>query len=133
MKKIAPLDASYPMMRVNSDSKNQQTRNRKSDVHESTYQEDVMTKTYRENRKSDVHESTYQEDVMDKTYRENTMSAMHESTYQEDVKDKAYMENIDVPGAVANTSSSNYGPEDPQNNCMAGKTGTKDDTKRLAM
>ena len=59
------------------------------------------------------------------------MSAMHESTYQENVKDKAYMENVDVPGAVANTSSSNDGPEDPQNNCMTDKTGTKDDTKRL--
>ena len=80
-----------------------------------------------------MHESTYKEDVMYKTYQENTMSAMHMNTYHKDVKDKAYMENIDVPGAVANTSSSNYGPEDPQNNCMAGKTGTKDDTKRLAV
>jgi hypothetical protein len=126
---IAPLDALYPMMRVLSDYEKQKTTHRMSTMHESTYQEDVMTKTYRENRKSDVHVSTYQEDVMDKTYRENTMSAMHESTYQEDVQDNAYMENIDVPGAVANTSSSNYGPEDPQN---SGKTGTKDDTKRPA-
>jgi hypothetical protein len=58
---------------------------------------------------------------------------MHESTYQEDVKDKAYMENVDVPGAVANTGFSNYGPEDQQNNCMEGMTGTEDDTKRLAV
>jgi hypothetical protein len=103
VKKTAPLDASYPTMRVNSDSKNQPNHNRKSDVHESTYQEDVMNKTYRENR----------------------MSAMHEGTYQEDV-----MENVNVSGAVANTGSSNYGPEEPQNNSM---TGTEDNTKRLAV
>jgi hypothetical protein len=133
VKKIAPLDALYPTMRVNSDSKNQQTHNRKSVVDESTNQDDVMNKTHREYRKSSVHESTYQEDMMNKTYREKMMSAMHENTYQEDVKDKAYMENVDVPGAVANTSSSNYGPEDPQNNCMAGQTGTKDNTKMLAV
>ena len=35
--------------------------------------------------------------------------------------------------AVANTSSSNDGPDDPQHNCMMGKTGTQDDTKRLAV
>ena len=97
------------MMRVLSDYEKQKTTHRMSAMHESTHQEDVMTETY-------------QEDVMDKTYRENTMSAMHESTYQENVKDKAYMENVDVPGAVANTSSSNDGPEDPQNNCMMDKT-----------
>ena len=43
------------------------------------------------------------------------------------------MKNVDVPGAVTNTGSSNYGPEDAQNNCMAGETGTKDNTKRLAV
>jgi hypothetical protein len=62
---IAPLDTLYPTMRDNSDSKNQQTRNRKSDVHESTYQGDVMNKTYRENVMSAMHESTSQEDVKD--------------------------------------------------------------------
>ena len=80
-----------------------------------------------------MYESAYQEDVMNKTHRENRKSTMHESNYQEDVKDKAYMENVDVLGAVDNTSSSNHGPEDPQSNCMAGKTGTKDTTKMLAV
>ena len=50
-----------------------------------------------------------------------------------DVDAKTYMENVVVPGAVANTSSSNDGPDDPQHNCVMGKTGTKDDTKRLAI
>ena len=45
----------------------------------------------------------------------------------------AYIKNIVVPGAVANTSSSNDDPDDPQHNCMMGKTGTQDDTKRLAV
>ena len=80
-----------------------------------------------------MYESAYQEDVMNKTHRENRKSTMHESNYQEDVKDKAYMENVDVPGPVDNTSSSNHGPEDPENNCMAGKTGTEDNTKMLAV
>ena len=102
-------------------------------MYESTYQEDVLNKTNRENRKSNVHESTYQGDMMNKNHRENRKSNVHKSTYQEDVKDKAYMEDVDVPGAVANNSSNNYGPEDPQNNCMAGKTGTKDNTKMLAV
>ena len=96
------------------------TLNRRSAIHENTYKEDVMTETY-------------QEDVVNETYQKNTMTAMHESTYQEDVDDKAYMENVDVQGAVAYTSSSNDGPEDPQQNCKMGKTGTKDDTKRLAV
>ena len=76
VQKIATLDALFPTMRVNSDSENQQTHKRKSDVYEITYQKDVMIKTYRENRKSNVHENTYQGDVMGKTY-------------QEDVQDKA--------------------------------------------
>ena len=46
---IAPLDGSYPTMRVLSDSKKQQTHNRMSFKHESTHREDVMDKTYREN------------------------------------------------------------------------------------
>ena len=50
VKKIAPLDASYPTMRVFSDSKKQQTHNGMSAMHESTYQEDIMNETYRENR-----------------------------------------------------------------------------------
>jgi hypothetical protein len=54
-------------------------------------------------------------------------------TYQEDVKDKTYTNDVDVPGAVANTNSNNHGPKDGQNNCMAGKTRTNDNTKRLAM
>jgi hypothetical protein len=58
---------------------------------------------------------------------------VHEITYQEDVKDKTYTDNVDVPGAVANTDSNNHGPEDGQNNCMAGKMGTKDNTERLAV
>ena len=118
--KMAPLDALYPKMRVSTNDEKQKTTHRMSVIHESTHKEDVMTKTY-------------QEDVVNKTYRENTMSAMHESTYQEDVEDKAYMDKVDVPEAVANTSSSYDGPEDPQNNCVTGKRGTKDDTKRLAV
>jgi hypothetical protein len=42
------------------------------------------------------------------------------------VKDKTYTNNIDVPGAVANINPNNHGPEDGQNNSMAGKTGAKD-------
>jgi hypothetical protein len=69
------------------------------------------------NRKSDVYEIAYEKDAMIKTY-------------QEVVKDEADRENVDVPGAVANTSS---GLDDPQNNCVTGQTGTTDDTKMLAM
>jgi hypothetical protein len=50
VKKIAPLDASYPMMRVFTDSKKQQTHNRMSAMHKSTYQEDVKHENYQENR-----------------------------------------------------------------------------------
>jgi hypothetical protein len=86
VQKTAPLDALFPMMRVNSDSMSRQTHNRKTDV---------MIKTY-----------------------------------QEEVNDEADTENVDVPGAVVNTSS---GPADPQNNCVTGQAGTKDDTKMLAV
>jgi hypothetical protein len=111
-----------------------------------------MTKTHWEERKSYVHKSTCQEVMKDKAYIEdvdvpdsknqqtfNRKSGVHESTcqkgmmnktYQEEVKDEAYTENVDVPGAVANTSS---GPDDPQNDCVTGQTGTKDDTKMLAV
>jgi hypothetical protein len=118
--KIAQMDALYPTTRVQSDCEKQKTTNRMSAIHESTHKEDVMT-------------VTFQEDVVNKIYQKNTMSAMHESNYQEDVDDKAYMKNVVVPGAVANTSSSNDGPDDPQHNCMMGKPGTQDDTKRLAV
>jgi hypothetical protein len=148
---IAPLDALYPMMWAFSAYEKQKTNHRMSAMHESTYKEDVKkiapldalyptmrglsdNKNQQTNKKmSDMHKSTYQGDVMNETYRENRMSAMHESTYQEDVKDKAYMENGDMPGAVTTTSSSNYGPEDPHNNCMEGMTGTEDNTNTLAM
>jgi hypothetical protein len=46
---IAPLDASYPTMRVLSDSKKQQTHNRMSAMHESTHRGDLKDKTYLEN------------------------------------------------------------------------------------
>ena len=46
------------------------------------------------------------------------------------MKDKYYMEEVDVAEAIANTSCS---PDDPQNNCVAGQTRTKDNTKRLAV
>jgi hypothetical protein len=47
---IAPLDASYPTMRVSSDDEKQQTNHRMSTMHENIYKEDVKNKTYRENR-----------------------------------------------------------------------------------
>jgi hypothetical protein len=50
VQKIAPLDASYPTIRVFSVSKKLQTHHKMSAMHESTYQEDVMNETYRENR-----------------------------------------------------------------------------------
>jgi hypothetical protein len=110
-----------------------------------------------------VHEITYQEEMKDKAYTKKVVVPgavaytstgcvtgqtgtkddtkmlavgrpdVHEITYQEDVKDKTYTNNIDVPGVVANTNSNNHGPKDGQNNCMAGKTRTKDNTKRLAV
>jgi hypothetical protein len=43
------------MMRVNSDSKNQQTLNRKPDVHESTCQKGMMNKTYQEDVKDEAY------------------------------------------------------------------------------
>jgi hypothetical protein len=47
---IAPLDALYPTMRVSSDGEKQQTHQRMSAMHKSTYQEDVKTETYQEDR-----------------------------------------------------------------------------------
>ena len=88
---------------------------------------------YETNYLEDVNAKTHKEDVMTETFRENMMTAMYESTFQENVDAKAYMKNVVVPGAVANTSSSKDGPDDPQHNCMMGKTGTQDDTKRLAV
>jgi hypothetical protein len=150
---MAPLDALYPKMRVSSNEK-QQTLHRMSTMPESTYYEAVKNETFRENRSntkivegeivsldalypmirgltdyerqktvlrmSTMHVSTYKEDVMTETYTE-------------DVKDKANMENIDVPRTVANTSSIDYGSEDPKNTYVTGETGTKEDTKRLAV
>jgi hypothetical protein len=122
-----------------------------SAMYENTYQEDMLPVTIKENvvienyqkhTMSAMHENTYQEDVLPVTFKEDviienykkyTMSAMHETTYQEEVDAKTYMENVVVPRAVANTSSGNDDPDDPQHNCMMGKTGTKDDTKRLAV
>jgi hypothetical protein len=46
---IAPLDALYPTIRVLSDSKKLQTRNRMSAMNENTYRGDVKDKTYQEN------------------------------------------------------------------------------------
>jgi hypothetical protein len=138
---IAPLDALYPMMRVISDYEKQKTNHRMSAMHESIYKEDVKkiapldalyptmrgfydSKNQQTHiRMSAMHKSNYQEDVRNKAY-------MHESTYEEDMKNMANMENVDVPGTVATNSCSNYGPEDPNNNCM---TGTNDNTKRLAV
>ena len=110
-----------------------------------------------------MHEITYQEEMKDKAYTKKVVVPgavaytstgcvtgqtgtkddtkmlavgrpdVHEITYQEDVKDKTYTNNIDVPGAVANTNSNNQDPEDGQNNVMAGRTGTMDNTKRLAV
>jgi hypothetical protein len=69
------------------------------------------------NRKSDMYEIAYQKDAMIKTY-------------QEEVKDEADTVDVDVPRAVANTSS---GLDDPQNNYGTGQTGTTDNTEMLAM
>jgi hypothetical protein len=96
---IAPLDASYPTMRVFSDSKKKQTHNRMSAMHESTYQEDVMNETY-------------QEDVMNKTYRENRMSAMHKSIYLEGVKYETYRVNRNCAKNVMMTAP--HHPRDRQ-------------------
>jgi hypothetical protein len=46
---IAPLDALFPTMRVPSDNEQQQTHHRMAAMHESTDQEDVQNKPYREN------------------------------------------------------------------------------------
>jgi hypothetical protein len=54
VQKIAPLDALFPTMRINPDSVNQQTHNRKSDVYETAYQRDAMIKTYQEEVKDEA-------------------------------------------------------------------------------
>ena len=59
-----------------------------------------------------VHETTCQKGMMYKTYRE-------------EVEDKAYPEKVAVPGAVTN--------DDPQNNGVPSRTGTKDVAKRPAV
>jgi hypothetical protein len=46
---IAPLDASFPTMRVLSDHKKQLTHNRTSTMHESTHRGNVKDKTHQEN------------------------------------------------------------------------------------
>ena len=71
-------------------------------------------------RRSAIHKNTYKEDVMN-------------GTYKEDVVNKTYMENVNVPRDVTDTSSINDDLENPQYNCVTGKTGTKKDTKRLAV
>ena len=50
VKKITPLDTSYPTIQVFSDSKKLQTHDRMSAMSENTYREDKMNETYRENR-----------------------------------------------------------------------------------
>ena len=105
---------------------------------ENTYQEDALPVTFEENVMSKncknylmsaIHETNYKEDALTETFIENMLTAMYESTYQEDVDDKAYMKNVVVPGAATNKD----GQDDPQHNCMMGKTGPQGDTKRLAM
>jgi hypothetical protein len=67
------------------------------------------------------------------------VSKLFIETYQGNVFKLAVTDNavdVDVPGAVATYSSSNYGPEDPNNNCVESMTGTErmeDNTKRLAV
>jgi hypothetical protein len=143
---------------VFSDNEKQKTTNRLSHIHENAYNEDVLTVTFQENvviksaynedvlpmtyKGNVVIENTCQEDVLPmafkgnvviKDYKKYTMSTMHETAYREDVDDKTYMKNVVVPNTVANTSSGNDDPADPHQNCVMGKTGTKDDTKRLAI
>jgi hypothetical protein len=152
---IAQLDALYPMKQVHSDSKKKLTDNRMSTMNESTKTGDMGDKTYREEENcaknvllSAIHHqkdckfdttsltmmtrTDTKEEVMNKIYQKHTMSAMYESIFQEDVDAKAYMKSGVVPGAVANISSSNDGPGDPQQTCMMGKTGTMEDIERLA-
>ena len=90
---IAPLDASYPTIRVSSNSKKLQTFHRLPTMHESTYQEDVKHKTYRENRScvKNVEGEIAPLDALYPTIRVSSddenkqtyhrMPAMHESTH----------------------------------------------------
>ena len=152
------MDALYPTTIMVSENKKQKTTNRLSNIHEDTNNEDVLTMTFQENvlienayqedvlpvtfQGNVVIEDAYKEDVLPVTFKENVTnenykkyakSAMHKTTNQEDVDAKTYMENVVVPGTVANSSSAYDGPDDPQHNCMMGKEGAKDNTKRIAV
>ena len=66
--KIAQMDALYPTPRVFSDDEQQKIPNRRSAIHGSTHNEDMMN-------------VTHQEDVVTEIYQKNTMSAMHECAH----------------------------------------------------
>jgi hypothetical protein len=101
---IAQLDASYPTMRVSTNDEKQQPPHRTSAMHESTYQEDVKNKTYRENRScaknvegeiaplDALFPTTQVSSADEKWQTHHRMPAMDESTYQEEVQNDTYQE-----------------------------------------
>ena len=114
------------------------------------YQEDVLLVAFKVNEasniykkfaKSTMNETTYQEDMLPMTIKENvfikdymkyTMPTIHEPAHRENMEDKTYVKTVVMPTTVAITNSGNNDPADPHKNCVMGKTGTKDGTKRLA-
>jgi hypothetical protein len=65
--------------------------------------------------------------VFNEAYK-GDLSKLFDEAYKENVFKLAVMNNavdVDVPGAVATNISINYGPEDPNTNCVEGTKGTE--------
>jgi hypothetical protein len=85
-------------------------------------------------KKSEMQTTHHKESsVFDKAFK-GDLSKLFNETYQGNVFKLAVTDNaVDVVGPVATYSFSNYGREDPNNNCVESTTGIEDNTKRLAV
>ena len=99
-------------------------------VIENAYMKDVLPMTYTGNV---MIMNTFQENVVTKDYKQYMMSTKQETTNREDGDAKTYIKNDVMPTTVINTSSGYDDPANPHQNKVTDKTGTKDGTKRLAI